>query len=157
MTMVYDLPELFGPLEYFVHGEPATQGSKVAFRHATSGKVIVKDSNKRNPAWRAEVAFAARAAMASRPLMQGPIAVVYHFYLSRPKKDYKRDGTLRPDAPKWPLHKMDIEKMARSVGDAMTGFVYPDDGQICFATIYKAYADGIGPGVAVRVTPLESP
>ena len=144
-------------LTYFVEGVPATQGSKIAFKHTVSGRVCVMDSNKNNPRWRAEVAFAARQAMGARARFVGAVAVVYEFFMPRPAKHYKagrRDAGLRPDAPKWPLFKNDWEKLSRSVGDAMTGHVYDDDGQICFATVWKSYADGTPPGVRVTVNAL---
>lgn len=52
-----------------VPGIPAPGGSKKAFRHAATGKIIVMDTCNRNKSWRDTVAsFALEAMVGQRPL-----------------------------------------------------------------------------------------
>jgi Holliday junction resolvase RusA-like endonuclease len=132
-------------LSVFVRGLPAPQGSMKAFRHHATGRVVVMhQATKRLRDWRQAVAFVLQAAWPMAPL-EGPVCVNIVFELLRPASVSARR---RPR----PSVKPDIDKLARSVLDAMTGIVYRDDAQIVSAQLEKRY--GPEPGVHISVTPL---
>ena len=49
-----------------VYGRPAPQGSKKAFRHRATGKIITQEMSKYVRPWRAEVQRAAQATLLTR-------------------------------------------------------------------------------------------
>lgn len=138
--------------EFFVPGIPKPGGSKKAFRHAKTGKIIVTDSCKGNKDWRAVVALAATEAFREGPLT-GPLQVEFGFCLLRPKGHFgtgKRAAEIRSSAPTYPTVKPDTTKLIRSTEDAMTGIVWRDDSQIVIQHGTKVYSDRAGCLVTVR-------
>lgn len=120
-----------------VPGVPATQGSK---RHVGGGRLIEMD--KKLPAWRAAVAYAAvgHRARGWEPL-DGPLSVQAVFYLARPKRP-KFDQPATPG---------DLDKYLRALGDALTqAGVIVDDARIVHWDARKAYA-AESPGCVVTV------
>lgn len=127
-------------VEFHVPGKPAPQGSK---RHV--GRGILVESSKEVGPWRERVALVAHNAMAGRALYAGALAVELHFVLPRPKSAPKRST---PPAVKRP----DADKLARAVGDALSGVCYVDDAQVVDWRITKRLAEiGETAGVTVRV------
>lgn len=157
--------------------EPAPQGSKTAYPiwsgepcRACGQKHFVKsqlvESSRALPLWRRRVEVSGLAAMnranlAGRPL-GGPIALSVIFTLQRPSTHFRsarlRD-VLKPDAPRYPDGDPDTDKLARAVGDALTGVVWRDDAQLVeYRRLAKFWAgedpDGEGlkvPGVRIAV------
>ena len=122
-------------------GLPAPGGSKKAFRHRYSNKIVVVDAGgTRNKAWRAVVAAAAREAMTGLQLIEPPLMLCIEFRMPRPKSHLDREGRLRAGAPWVPIVAPDLTKLLRSTEDAMTGIVYRDDALIVEQHIYKAYS-----------------
>lgn len=95
----------------------------------------------------------------SYQLMQGPVSVIMHAYFSRPKSHYgtgKNELTLKPSAPTWHTSKPDSDNIEKIILDALNGFAYKDDSQVCELTICKRYIDNHAmPYTSVRLTPLE--
>lgn len=144
-----------GTIEFFVPGVPVPGGSKKAFRHARTGKVIVTDDAKGNKAWRDRVAAFASTAMGGKGLLQGPLVVSFTFVVPRPKGHFgtgRNAGRVRAGAPSHPTVKPDVLKLARAAEDAMTGVVYRDDAQTVELSATKTYGDT--PGVSVAVMTL---
>jgi Holliday junction resolvase RusA-like endonuclease len=137
-------------VRFFAPGIPAPGGSKRAFAHKTTGRIVVMDDAQRNKDWRAVVALAAERAMDGNPPLDGPLGVVLAFVVPRPKGHYGKRG-LRRGAPRWPTSKPDTLKLARSTEDAMSRIVYHDDAQTVSLAISKRYGDRPGVEVAVRV------
>ncbi len=67
--------------------------------------------------------------------------VTYRFYFARPKSHYNAKGILFKNAPREPTGRNigDIEKLARSVSDALTGVAYDDDSQVISMDLAKSY------------------
>jgi len=64
--------------------------------------------------------------------MLGAIAVVIEFYLHKPKSVKREKPTVKPD----------LDKMVRSVLDALTSaHVWNDDAQVLTLVAHKMYAD----------------
>ncbi len=146
---------LVSMIEFFVDGEPAPQGSKRAFRHAATGKIIMVESSAKVRPWRALVAHAASEAMAGRPMEMGPVRMIATYYFCRPKAHYNSKGQRKPTAPEFVAKKPDLSKLQRSTEDALTGIVYRDDSQIVALTIAKRFiAVDDKPGAHIEVIPL---
>lgn len=134
-------------VSFCVHGVPKPAGSKRAFQHRHTGRIVVTDANKNSREWKNLVADAAVEAM-HRPgdhkrdgeLLDGPLLLSLIFMVPRPKGHYGAKG-LRPSAPRFPTVKPDLLKLARGVEDALSGVVYRDDAQIVSESLQKAYGE----------------
>jgi crossover junction endodeoxyribonuclease RusA len=139
-------------LEFTVDGVPVGQGSK---RYLKPGVMV--ESSKRHAPWRADVRAGAQLALGDEhaDLWDAPIAVSLTFRFPRPKSHYgtgRNSQILKPSAPYYHAQLPDSDKLARSVGDALTGVVYADDKTITVLSIRKNWADvGEKPGVDVRI------
>jgi Holliday junction resolvase RusA-like endonuclease len=138
-------------------GLPAPGGSKKAFRHRHTGKIVVVDAGgKRTKAWRSIVAAAAREAMADLQMIEPPLMLCIEFRMPRPKSHLDREGKLRAGAPWVPMVAPDLTKLLRSTEDAMTGIVYRDDALIVEQHIHKAYALDEYTGARITVCTIRS-
>ena len=88
--------------------------------------------------WRAFIANAAKAA-GCKPI-ESPIILTMVFRLKRPKTVKRDHPTVAPD----------LDKLARGVGDALTGTAYADDSQIIRIIASKEYSDT--PGVDIEIS-----
>lgn len=138
---------------FFVEGVPAPQGSK---RHVGDGRLI--ESSRQVGPWRDTVRRAATEVMADRPPIDGPVYLVQVFALPRPKSHYgtgRNSGQIKRGAPSRPPVRPDLDKLARAVGDALTGICYHDDAQIVNLCAAKYYVTPSGrlsvPGAEIRV------
>lgn len=138
---------------FTVHGRPTTQGSK-----RLVGKVMLESSTRNND-WRAQVSLFAQQAMTTSPTSKFVnLAAVFCF--PRPVSHYgtgKNSDKLKPNAPAYP-RQMDLDKLVRSVGDAMTGIVYLDDVQVVSLDgTRKVWAErsAMPGGVEITVTEIE--
>lgn len=125
--MAVELPDP-PDVELIVIGEPGPQGSKSQDRH---GRMF--EACKKVKPWREAVAWAARAAMGDRPPLTGPLRCEMIFTLPKPASAPKRRQT-------WPDRKPDIDKLARSTGDALTtARVWEDDARVVELVAAKRY------------------
>jgi crossover junction endodeoxyribonuclease RusA len=131
-------------LHFVVAGVPQPQGSTRAFMRPGMRYPVVTSTTKGLHSWRHLIATeAARTGIA----LQGPIAMRAAFYLPRPKSLGKKT---KPH-----LTRPDLDKLVRSVGDALSGVCYRDDAQIVDLHVWKHYA-GVGepPRVEISLTEL---
>ena len=126
-------------LDLFVPGRPAPQGSK---RHVGGGRLV--ESSKAVGPWRDLVAWHAAQEFRIAPL-DGPLRVSLMFVMPRPSGTPKRTT---PAAVKRP----DLDKLVRSVFDALSGVVWRDDSQAVEIHAYKRLAElDETPGCRIRV------
>lgn len=118
--------------EFTVYGDSVPQGS---MKHIGKGRVIHSKQGSLMD-WRRSIAVTAQmhAPQFKRALLKGPLAVRAIFYATRPpslsaKTHYKRT------AP-------DLDKLIRSVGDALKHIVWEDDARISGWETWKLYTDG---------------
>ena len=130
-----------GSVEFSVYGLPAPKGSHKAFVNRKTGRVIVAPDSARQRGWEKDVAYAARNAMGVRPPFTTPVVVRFEFMLPRPKRHYGKGDVLRADAPSRPGIRPDWDKLARAVGDALSGIVYADDALVVEALVTKHYSE----------------
>jgi Holliday junction resolvase RusA-like endonuclease len=133
---------------FTVYGRPQQKGSKRALpRHGVKGgRPILVDSNKRSGPWAGEVREAAGKARAAQQwgVLAGAVAVQLDFFFGRPKGHYgsgRNADAVRAGAPRRMATMPDIDKLARTVLDALSGVVYRDDGQVCVLQLAKHYGD----------------
>lgn len=127
-------------VRFVVDGTPVPQGSKSVSR---SGHMY--EANKALGPWRRTVSAAA-SQHRQNPLMTGPLRVSLIFYMPIPKR-------LPKERRGMPCTKPDLDKLARAVGDALTGIIWGDDGQVCYLEATKVYSDR--PRVEVLVSTME--
>ena len=140
-----------------VEGMPAPGGSKNAFRHRSTGRIVVVDAGgKRNKDWRSAVAAAGRAAMIGREMPAPPLMLTVVFRMPRPQAHLDRHGKLRRTSPVLPVSRPDLTKLLRSTEDALTGICYADDASIAEQWVAKFYAHpGEKPGARITLSTIK--
>lgn len=137
------MPDAPTSLKFFVAGEPIPQGSMKAFVVAGTARVV-HSSPEPLAFWRQRIATEAQAAMGGGSPLEGAVSVQATFYLPRPKS--------RPKRHFWPDRRPDIDKLARSLLDALTSIAFGDDNQVIDLKVRKRYADeDQPPGVSVLI------
>lgn len=146
-----------------VLGTPAPKGSSRAFVNKRTGRAILAPSGsdaskKKLASWNVSVRHAAQHALAGSLVMafvNTPIRVAIVFRMLRPGGHYsKATGKLLPSAPAFPTGKPDIDKLARTTLDAMTGSIFDDDSRIASLVLDKVYAEPGGEGATITVWSL---
>lgn len=148
---------------FFVPGEPASQGSKNAIPRIVTGKDgrpkalvnMVEQDTDLKP-WRNSIANMAKLMLPSTWQTEGCFTLGIIFFMSRPKYHKNHEGEVRDDAPLLHSKRKDWDKMARAVGDALTGVCYDDDSMIVSGHVTKVYSIGsLGPGAWIAVGRLD--
>ena len=144
-------------MQFRVNAVPAGQGSK---RHMGRG-ILIDDNRPALKSWREAVRSEAQRAMelGAEPLLTGPIRLRVIAIMPRPKAHFrtgKHADKLRPDAPMYVASTPDLDKVARSIGDALTDAgAWHDDRQVAHLDIEQRYAaPGEAPGALITITPL---
>lgn len=144
-------------LSFTVEGLPAPQGSKRAFNHRHTGRVVmIESAGDRLKAWRQVVTLKAQSAAALQA-WEPPEAVTtsVQFYLPRPKSHYRTGrfaGQLKPSAPLFHVTKPDSDKLLRAINDSLSDAgVIRDDSNITSINVQKTYADGRPTGARITI------
>src|SRR5262245_27972633 len=126
-------------VEFTVLGEPVPQGS---MRSLGAGRPTVHANRRELEPWRQAVAAAALEAIRGRPILVGPLELRATFVCARPKSHYRTGrhaGELKPSAPAYSATRPDLDKLLRSIGDALTGIAFRDDAQLVVVHAEKHY------------------
>lgn len=134
-----------------VYGIAQPAGSKRAFVHQHTKRVVVTDDARQSRPWKQEIAATAHAAMNGRELYAGALELRVTVYVPRPLGHFGKRG-LKDSAPVYPTTRPDLLKLARAIEDALTGIAYRDDAQIVTETIVKRYDDA--PRVEITLAPM---
>lgn len=139
-----------------VLGIPAPGGSKNAFRHRSTGRIVVVDAGgQRTKNWRAAVAAAGREAMKAREMPAPPLLLTVMFRMPRPASHLNRVGKLRRTSPVLPIVRPDLTKLLRSTEDALTGIAWADDSHIAEQWVARMYVHpGEQPGARITVSSI---
>jgi crossover junction endodeoxyribonuclease RusA len=134
--MIRGTPAPFLVSTFWVSGMPETKGSWVPI-----GGGRVRADNPREGAWAEAVGWAAKAAMLT---------------VRHPKPDDRRYAvtlafTLAPPPNKTSKNRRDVDKLARSCLDAMTGIVWANDEQVDELHAIKRPTSGAPVGVTITV------
>jgi Holliday junction resolvase RusA-like endonuclease len=131
-----------------VLGIPAPKGSSRAISIGGHARLIASSSDtnaRKQRAWVKAIQTAARCEVVS-----GPVWVQITFRLPRPAGHYGKRG-LRASAPLHPLVHPDIDKLARTTLDALTGLAFEDDSRIVSLHVQKLYATPGREGACIAV------
>jgi crossover junction endodeoxyribonuclease RusA len=118
--------------DWFVEGKPVPQGSMRAFNNR-----VVHNKPKELMAWRNHIALVVGRTI--KEPTDKPVEVVIAFQLLRPKSASRLYPSVKPD----------LDKLIRSVLDALTGIAYIDDSQVISIKASKRYdtVQGVAIGV----------
>jgi len=147
-------------IRFFVPGIPMPQGSKKAFYNKRLNRVQLVESCSKVKPWRSDVRVEAMAAMGEARMLIGPVALMVQFLFPRPSGQLgsgRNAGKVKPSAPMAPAGRPDLDKLIRSVCDALKGIAWADDSQVCSLWAKKDYAaPGVRPGAIIQVEPLDA-
>jgi Holliday junction resolvase RusA-like endonuclease len=131
-------------LRVVAHGEPAAQGSKKAFKRGK--KIVLVEMDEGLPAWRAAVEAAARqAAGPDWETIDGPVSIAGEIRIRKPKSTKFTD---------YPAGPKDLDKILRSVGDALTkSGVITDDARVVHWCVKKVWAEDM-PGLDIDISEI---
>lgn len=140
-------------IELTVYGVAQPQGNKTAF--VRGGKAVLTEGRRPESraafaSWRQAVATAARDWQEANQaaLLDEPLAVSIAFWLPRP-----------PSIPKkrqWPDRKPDLDKLVRSVLDAVTGVRISDDSRVVALAASKHYVHDFPPHAIIAISPRDA-
>jgi len=153
---------VIGRVSVFVPGRPRPKGSWKPIK--TKGKTRLVPDNKRSKPWEDLVRVHARVASPSKPWAKDiPVALELDFVFARPKKHFRIRGgkidrtLLKPKVPAYPIgfkNWPDIDKLERTVLDALSGVVYVDDTQVVRVRKGKTF-DCEREGLLITAIPLD--
>lgn len=146
-----------------VLGTPAPKGSSRAFVNKKTGRAFVapggaKSTEVKIASWNVAVREAALDVIGEvvvPPFVDVALAVTIVFHVARPKGHWgkgKNAGKLMPSAPARPATKPDIDKLARTTLDALTGAVFDDDSRIADLALSKRWAAPGREGATITIT-----
>lgn len=78
-------------------------------------------------------------------ILEGPLAIVLHFHMPRPKGHFgtgRNAGKLKAKAPEHHTSKPDVDNLEKFVLDCLNGVAWNDDAQIVSSTKRKFYTEG---------------
>lgn len=142
-----------GVIQFFVPGNPQAKGDHSIGR-TKDGRMFIRDQNPKGAPWREGVKAIAREARGNRPLFEVPVFVTLRVIRVRPQTHYgKRGGVpyLKPDAPPIPGSAPDLDKLQRSIGDALNGVLWRDDALISNWSVKRRW--GAEAGIRITVQP----
>lgn len=138
-------------LEFYVEGRPIPQGSTQAFKRGD--KIVTTNDPKGTiEKWRGDIRRGAKDALPdSWEVLSGPVALGAVFHFARPASHYlpansrRPERVLRPDAPTYHDQTPDLDKLLRTVGDALAAVAYDDDRRIArYLSPVKLWASSSG-------------
>lgn len=136
----------FEELSFTVPGMAQTKGSWKPGRNSRTGGVVLRPDNRAEPSWADAVGWTGRHALQK---LETPIADDrrYHvelvFLLPKPPSRAR-------------TNRRDIDKLERSVLDALTGIVWLDDEQVDTLNTDKRPCSPAGPYATIWIAPLDS-
>lgn len=125
-------------IRFQVHGLPIAQGSYRSW--VVNGKPVITSTAKGLASWRRLVADVAQRFAPAEP-WEGPVGILLDFGIPKPKSAPKTRRV-------WPDKRPDVDKLCRSVLDALTYVIFADDSQVVHLRATKDYG---APGVAVEI------
>ncbi len=147
-------------ITFRVYGAPAPQGSKTLvprkgrrrahkLQHVREiDRVRMKESSKQLKHWRPHVRLVAQltANVAKWEPWCGPVELTVVIFRTAPQRPSWKARCGLPDV------MPDADKLARAIGDALSGVLYDDDRRIVDLLVYKRFGD---PGALIRVRVIE--
>ncbi|NBK23123.1 MAG: RusA family crossover junction endodeoxyribonuclease [Spirochaetia bacterium] len=147
---LFRIPSVGGILTIFarfkVEGVPIPKGSTKAF--VINGRAATTNANPRTKDWQQRISMQAQTCRGDSYIPKtnrgdDGVGIIAKFMFPRPKVDKKgrRLMTVKPD----------LDKLMRTIGDALTGIIYDDDSQIVSICASKDYVDDGPPYVEITI------
>lgn len=142
-----------------VLGTPAPKGSSRPMLNRKTGKPFTfaggsPQNAEKLTTWDNNVRAAAASESGGVLFVDVALTVSIEFRLCRTAGHWgkgKRAGQLLPSAPAAPRGKPDIDKLARSTLDSLTGIVFDDDSRIVRLVATKVYAEPGREGARIEI------
>ena len=115
------------------------QGKRSVKAAIRGGKVHTYQDDKTR-AYEADVAFFAKIAMGSKPLLEGPLKLTVGIYFAIPESAPKKFHEAMCAGLILPLKRPDCSNVIKSIEDGMNGVVFKDDCQVVSLTAFKMYS-----------------
>jgi crossover junction endodeoxyribonuclease RusA len=135
-------------ITFFVAGIPAPKGSLKAFpiRHK-DGRMssILTNANSKTKPWEDSIKLVAMGNAPTTPSINA-ISIDCTFKMLRPK-------SVRPSKRLHCITRPDLDKLLRTVLDALTGIFFADDSQVISLVAGKEYSDSCG--VEIKIKEIE--
>jgi len=143
-------------IRFEVPGKASPSGSKKAFVHNRTGKVIVMDTAKNKDLWQNMVSLVARKAVSEQswPKQSQAVSLCVVFRFRRPKSHFgsgKNLNVMKDTSPPCHTQKPDLTKLVRCLEDALTGIAWNDDCQVIETNACKEWGDENIALVKVRI------
>lgn len=133
-----------GAVCFMVRGIPIPKGSTKAFMRPGMRFPIVTADNPKTRPWANDVKLMAQQYAPAAGPWPGPVRLDLQFFMPKPK-------SLPKTRPSWPVKKPDLDKLTRTIKDALKGVFYLDDAQVTDMHLRKRYHDA--PGVQILIMP----
>lgn len=130
-----------------IPGDPRGQGRP---RATIRGKHAGVYTDSKTASYQNLVALAAKDAMGSRPLLEGPLQLTLFARFRIPKSTSKKARARMINFVDKPTKKPDLTNILKAVEDGMNGVVFSDDSQIVTLHAKKFYTEN--PGVKIWVS-----
>lgn len=114
------------------------------------GNFVSTYTDAKTKSYETLVKEAATKAMGSSPPLEGPVRFDCIVMLPVPKSYSKKRSMDCLMGREWPLKKLDLDNIIKSVSDAMNKIVFLDDSQIVILRAVKTYS--AEPGVDVKIS-----
>lgn len=139
---------------FHVSGDPAPKGSARAFVNPNTGRAIITNASKKTKPWESVIAGTAREKMVGLERFTEAVVFGVCFYLKRPKAHRDARYALKRSAPTSHISRPDLDKLVRTVADALTvAGVWTDDSVVAEIVARKRYSD-FDTGATVLVAPI---
>jgi crossover junction endodeoxyribonuclease RusA len=134
-------------ISFHVFGTPAPKGSTTRMPNGATLPAGTPASRKRFGEWRTDIKQRAIQAMEGESASTRPIRLMCEFQLPVPTSSIRKYQT------GWLPHvkRPDVDKLMRALLDALTGIVWVDDSQVCYAMVNKVYAWNGQPGADIII------
>ena len=133
-------------LTFHVDINPVPKGRP---RFSKVGGFMRSYTPKKTSDYETKVRTQAQAVMTREPL-ETPLAVYLYFRLPIPRSHSKKRQEACLSGSERPIKKPDIDNLAKSVLDGLTGVVWHDDSQIVSLHLTKVYARNPGIDLLIR-------
>ena len=134
------------PIEIRLDGAPVAKG-RPRFNRAT-GRAYTPEKTAR---FEDRLALAAQLAMRGRPLLDGPLQLLFMAFIEVPASWSVRKKAKALGGEIYPTGRPDWENLAKTI-DALNKIVWVDDSLIVTATVHKRYSDR--PRTEISVSPM---
>jgi Holliday junction resolvase RusA-like endonuclease len=143
--------------EFFVAGDPQAKGDKIIL-HGGGKSWLAERNSGPKAQWRARAADIARQARGDHAPFDCAVRVRLEVLRQRPKGHFgtgRKAGVLKATAPPLPTSSPDLDKLQRSLGDALNGVMWRDDALISTWIVTRRWSTEAGMRVVVEPDVVE--